>query len=47
MRLITANLGHFVGSKVYAKDGLLGKVDNVIFDDTDWTVRYVVIDIGY
>jgi len=32
--------------KLQAKDGELGSVDDVLFDDEDWQVRYVVVDTG-
>ncbi len=34
------------GFKVAAKDGECGKVDDFLFDDAVWTVRYLVVDIG-
>src|SRR5262245_4340906 len=29
-----------------AKDGEIGKVKELYFDDQNWTVRYVVVDTG-
>lgn len=29
-----------------ARDGPIGKVHDIYFDDTNWTVRYVVVDTG-
>jgi PRC-barrel domain len=34
------------GSAVAARDGLLGSVDEVYFDDEAWGVRYLVVDTG-
>lgn len=32
--------------EVHAKDGDIGKVRDVYFDDEEWTVRYLVVDTG-
>lgn len=32
--------------KVRARDGTLGSVVDILFDDRDWTVRYAVVDTG-
>jgi hypothetical protein len=34
------------GLKLAASDGEIGKVREVYFDDTHWTVRYLVVDTG-
>jgi hypothetical protein len=34
------------GSKVQGKDGGLGTVNDYLFDDENWMVRYLVIDTG-
>jgi PRC-barrel domain len=34
------------GSAVAARDGVLGSVDEVYFDDEAWGVRYLVVDTG-
>lgn len=34
------------GMSIHATDGDLGKADDFYFDDQDWTVRYVVADVG-
>ncbi|MEO6777171.1 MAG: PRC-barrel domain-containing protein [Kofleriaceae bacterium] len=34
------------GYEIRATDGLIGKIDEVYFDDERWVVRYVVVDIG-
>lgn len=35
-----------IGNKIAAQDGDLGKVDDLLFDDMNWTVRYFVLDTG-
>lgn len=34
------------GDAVVARDGSVGKVDDVYFDDERWAVRYLVVDTG-
>ena len=34
------------GSKIIARDGEIGHVKEVYFDDDNWTIRYLVIDTG-
>jgi hypothetical protein len=34
------------GAVLYARDGEIGKVDEILFDDAQWTVRYLVVDTG-
>lgn len=34
------------GDKIAARDGEIGRVDQVYFDDQDWRVRYFVVDTG-
>lgn len=34
------------GDKIAAKDGEIGRVDHVYFDDAEWRVRYFVVDTG-
>jgi uncharacterized protein YrrD len=34
------------GMSIHATDGDLGKADDFYFDDQDWTIRYVVADVG-
>jgi sporulation protein YlmC with PRC-barrel domain len=34
----------FVGYRIQANDGEIGHVENVLFDDVRWEVRYLVID---
>lgn len=35
------------GTTIHAKDGEIGKVDEVLFDDNHWTVRYLIVDTGH
>ena len=35
-----------MGFTLAATDGAIGEVEDCYFDDTHWTVRYVVIDTG-
>lgn len=39
-------LNELIGSTVLATDGELGTVDDVLFDDRDWDIRYLVIRTG-
>src|ERR1043165_1552705 len=32
--------------KILAKDGEIGHVEQLYFDDQTWTIKYVVVDIG-
>jgi hypothetical protein len=34
------------GHKIQAKDGDIGKVNEFLFDDATWTIRYLVVDTG-
>ena len=34
------------GLLIHAQDGVIGKVDEILFDDQNWTVRYLVVDTG-
>jgi uncharacterized protein YrrD len=34
------------GSKLQARDGVIGKIKDLYFDDQAWTVRYLVADTG-
>lgn len=34
------------GMTIHATDGDLGKADDFYFDDQDWTIRYLVVDVG-
>ncbi|MDB5409426.1 MAG: hypothetical protein JWL84_4338 [Rhodospirillales bacterium] len=34
------------GAAIAASDGEIGSVDDLLFDDTDWTIRWIVVDTG-
>ena len=34
------------GSTIHALDGEIGRVDEILFDDEHWTVRYLIVDTG-
>ena len=40
-------LNQLVGFKLEARDGEIGKITEVYFDDAHWTVRYFVVDTGH
>jgi len=40
------SLGRFSGSTVTAADGLVGHVKAAFFDDSAWTIRYLVVNTG-
>lgn len=40
------NVKDLRGDKIAARDGEIGSVDQVYFDDQDWRVRYFVVDTG-
>ena len=40
------SVSHINGSKIIARDGEIGHVKEVYFDDDNWTIRYLVIDTG-
>jgi sporulation protein YlmC with PRC-barrel domain len=40
------NLKDLRGDRIAARDGEIGAVDEVYFDDQDWRVRYFVVDTG-
>jgi uncharacterized protein YrrD len=35
-----------IGSSVFATDGEIGNVRNLLFDDRSWTIHYLVVDVG-
>lgn len=39
-------LKEILGYQLMAKDGQMGKVDNFVFSDEDWTIRYLTVDTG-
>jgi stress response protein YsnF len=35
------------GTSIHAKDGIIGKVVEALFDDKHWTVRYLIVETGH
>ncbi|WP_372624633.1 PRC-barrel domain-containing protein [Falsiroseomonas sp.] len=35
-----------IGSGIRARDGEIGSIADLLFDETDWTVRWVLVDTG-
>jgi uncharacterized protein YrrD len=35
------------GDAIHARDGEIGRVDEILFDDEQWTVRYLIVDTGH
>ncbi len=35
-----------IGSGVHATDGSIGSITDLLFDDTSWTIRWIVVDTG-
>lgn len=40
------NVKELSGYSVHAKDGVMGEVDDLYFDDEAWAIRYLVVDTG-
>jgi len=40
------NINSFIGYKIHASDGELGKVDEFYFGDKTWNIRYMVVETG-
>jgi hypothetical protein len=40
------SIDHLIGFSVQASDGAIGHVDDFYFHETDWAIRYVVVDLG-
>lgn len=43
---MTQTIRNMKGDDVLARDGRIGSVEDVYFDDEKWAVRYVVVDTG-
>jgi sporulation protein YlmC with PRC-barrel domain len=43
---MTQTIRELRGDQVLARDGSIGSVDDVYFDDERWAVRYLVVDTG-
>lgn len=41
------NLSGINGYPITARDGQLGSVSDILFDDTNWLVRWLVVDTGH
>jgi len=39
-------ISSFLGSSVYAKNTLIGKVEDFYFDDQSWAIRYMIVNTG-
>lgn len=37
---------NLLGREIEAADGTIGAVDDLLFDDRDWTLRWIVVDTG-
>ena len=42
----TYRLKHLTGYRLDARDGVIGKLEQVYFDDRDWVVRYFIVSTG-
>ena len=40
------SMNRFNGFTIHAEDGKIGMIDDLYFDDTHWTIRYLVLDTG-
>jgi hypothetical protein len=40
------SLREITGYKIQARDGAIGDVNDLIIDDADWAIRYIVVDTG-
>lgn len=36
-----------VGCGIASSDGVIGSVDDILFDERSWTFRYLVVDVGH
>jgi sporulation protein YlmC with PRC-barrel domain len=43
---MSINTHNIKGSAIIARDGAIGEVEDVYFDDEKWTVRYLVVKAG-
>jgi sporulation protein YlmC with PRC-barrel domain len=46
VRMLQKAIKDLRGDAIVARDGPIGSVDDVYFDDERWTVRYLVVDMG-
>jgi PRC-barrel domain len=40
------NASSIIGNSVKAKDGAIGSIDDMFFDDEQWILRWIVVDTG-
>ena len=40
------NVNDLRGYAIRATDGVIGKVEDLYFDDDDWAIRYLIVDTG-
>jgi len=40
------SLKSLIGYRIHATDGEMGHVDDFYFDDRDWSVRHIAVDLG-
>ena len=45
-RHIFRNVKDLRGYAIRATDGVIGKVEDLYFDDEDWAIRYLVVETG-
>jgi sporulation protein YlmC with PRC-barrel domain len=45
-RIMNWNASELTGYDIHASDGSIGSVVDLLFDDNEWTVRWLVIDTG-
>jgi len=41
------NFSSIHGNNIAASDGIIGSVSDVLFDDTSWMIRWLVVDTGH
>lgn len=44
--MIQVNVNNLLGHELEATDGVLGNVEDFYFDDSTWTIRYLVVKTG-
>ena len=40
------NASSIIGNSIKARDGVIGSIDDMLFDDEQWILRWVVVDTG-
>lgn len=41
------NASEVIGCEIAASDGHIGKIDDILFDDSNWNVRLLVVETGH